>query len=185
MTNKTKACVVACSAILGFATTAMTQTAPQSPSNPSGADKKIVVTGCLTAAPSNSAASTATGTSGTAGTAGTAGTTGTAGTAGETTAATPTFQLTSATVAAADSVANAAGAATTDSATAAAGQTFRLIANPTALSPHVGKKLALTGTLEPQDSNTASAATAAGSEAKVSALRVESGKVIAESCAQQ
>ena len=91
--------------------------------------------------------------------------------------------MTNATVAAADSAANAATA--TDPTNAAASGTFRLIANPTGLSPHVGKKLALTGTLEEPDAATASAATAAGSEAKVPALKVESGKIIAESCAQQ
>jgi hypothetical protein len=101
--------------------------------------------------------------------------------------------LTNATVAAADSAPsapNSAGATATDPTKTdptnkAAGQTFRLIANPTALSPHVGKKVALTGTLEEPDPATASAAAAAGSEAKAPALRVESGKVFAESCAQQ
>jgi hypothetical protein len=107
-----------------------------------------------------------------------------AGTAGATTAASPAFQLTNATVAAADGAANV-GETATDSPKAAAGQTFRLIANPTALSPHVGKKLALTGTLEQPDPATASAPTAADSEAKGPALRVESGKILAESCNQQ
>jgi hypothetical protein len=182
MTNKVW--IVACSAILGYATTAMAQTAPQSQSNTSTADKKIVVTGCLAAAPASPAASTATGTAGTAGTTGTTGTTGTAGTAGAATAASPAFQLTNATVAAADGAANV-GETATDSPKADAGQTYRLIANPTALSPHVGKKLALTGTLEQPEPATASAPTAANPEAKGPALRVESGKILAESCNQQ
>jgi len=64
-----------------------------------------------------------------------------------------------------------------------------LIANPTALSPHVGKKLELTGTLEDQPgtpgspaANTADAAAAASS--KTPALRVESGKIVGASCSQ-
>jgi hypothetical protein len=174
--------MVACSAILGCATTAMTQTAPPSQSNPSTADPKITVTGCLAAAPANAAASTATGSAATTGTTGTTGATGTAGTAG-TTASAETFQLTNATAAAADP--NAAAVPATEAANATAGQTYRLIANPTALNPHIGKKLALTGTLDAPDGAATSAATAAGSEPKALVLRVESGKVIAESCAQQ
>jgi hypothetical protein len=93
-----------------------------------------------------------------------------------------TFQLTNATAASPESSADAAGAAASDAAKAPAAQTYRLIANPAGLSPHVGKKLALTGTLEDQDSTTASTTSSAGSEPKAPALRVESGKVIAESC---
>ena len=86
-----------------------------------------------------------------------------------------------------ESAAPAAAPATTtetaNAAPAAAGQTYRLIANPTALSPHVGKKLALTGTLD--ESATPATASSTGSEPKMLALKVESGKVIAESCNQQ
>jgi len=177
MTNKVW--TIACSAILGFATTAMAQTAPQSQSNPSSADQKITVTGCLAAGPASPAASTAPGAVGTTGTAGTAGATGTAGTPGATAGANQTFQLTNATVATADNASPPAGATATDP-TNAAGQTYRLIANPSALSQHVGKKVALTGTLEGPDP-----AAAAGPDAKVPALRVESGKIVAESCAQK
>jgi hypothetical protein len=55
-----------------------------------------------------------------------------------------------------------------------------LVANPTSLSPHVGKKLELTGTLE--DKASASGAAASSSDSNVPALKVESGKVIAQSC---
>jgi hypothetical protein len=54
-------------------------------------------------------------------------------------------------------------------------QTYRLVANPAALTPHVGKKLELTGTLVDQAASTT--ATASGP-----ALKVESGKVLAASC---
>jgi hypothetical protein len=109
-----------------------------------------------------------TGTTGTAGSAAT-GTAGTAGTAG-TTAAAPAgaeakFVLTGASASPADS--------------GAAAQTYRLIANPTALSEHVGKKLELTGTIDatstpdPKDPSAAAPA-----------LRVESGKIVAASCSE-
>jgi hypothetical protein len=67
---------------------------------------------------------------------------------------------------------------------APAGQTYRLIANPTALSPHVGKKLALTGTLEDPVSATGSTTTAEPAPT-TPALKVESGKIVAESCSPQ
>ena len=118
------------------------------------------------------------------------GATATAGTAGEAAPAPApaTFQLTNATAASPESAAPAAGAPATttetpNAAPAAAAQTYRLIANPTALSPHVGKKLALTGTLD--ESAPPATASSTGSEPKMLALKVESGKVIAESCNQQ
>jgi len=74
------------------------------------------------------------------------------------------------------------GAAQASGATSASAQTYRLIANPTALSPHVGKKLELTGTLEDQ-SGTAHP-DAGGPDGNAPALRVEAGKVIAASCSQ-
>jgi len=94
--------------------------------------------------------------------------------------------LTKATVAAAESATDTAGATTTtDPGKATGGQTFRLIANPTALSPHVGKKLALTGTIEKAGSSPASTATETAADAKMPALRVESGKIVAASCDEQ
>jgi hypothetical protein len=180
MTNKVW--MVACSAIFGLATTAMTQTtAPPAQSSPSN-DKKITVTGCLAAAPASSTASAATGTAGTTGTTATTGTTGTTGTTAD---ASPAFQLNNAVVTPGEASGTTAGATTTDPASAATGQTYRLIANPTALSPHVGKKVALTGTLEDQAPASTSTATAAGADAKMPALRVETGKIVAESCNKQ
>jgi hypothetical protein len=110
---------------------------------------------------------------------------GTTGTTGETAAVSPKFLLTNAT-----SSPPAAGAASTTGAAPAAtaagspgGQTFRLVANASALSAHVGKKLELTGTLEDQNTSTPSEASAA-SEGSTAAFRVESGKIVAESCSQ-
>jgi hypothetical protein len=63
-----------------------------------------------------------------------------------------------------------------------------LIANESALTPHVGKKLELTGTIDDQDSPARSAtadsrgSSAASSAASAPRLRVEAGKVVAEAC---
>ena len=156
-----------CAAIVGLASVGMlaqTTAAPATPqqSTPSSSDKKIVVTGCLKAAPTMSAdAASPTGTTGTAGTAGTtpppvAGTTGAP--------AEQKFVLTGASATPAD---------------AATAQTYRLIANPTALSDHVGKKLELTGTLDPN-----STPDPKDPSASAPALRVESGKIVAASCSE-
>src|SRR6266568_222249 len=145
-------------AIVGAAavTLAAQTTTPQTPTpSSSSSDKKITVTGCLQAAPPT-APDTTTGTSGTTGTAGTA--TGTAGTAGTT---------------------GAAG--TTTAPAAGAGQTYRLIANPTALSPHVGKKVELTGTLVQDAASSAGTSTTTSSQSAMAsgpALKVEAGKVL-------
>jgi hypothetical protein len=172
-----------CAAIVGLATAGiLAQTTPQTPTPQQSApaassDNKITVTGCLKAAPTaagETAAATA-GTSGTstASTAGTSGTTGTAGatatgTAGTTAAAPATdakFILTGASATPADAANNA--------------QTYRLIANPTALTAHVGKKLELTGTID-----STSTADPKDPSASAPALRVESGKVLAASCSE-
>jgi hypothetical protein len=71
------------------------------------------------------------------------------------------------------------GAATTT--TAAGTQTYRLIANESALRPHLGKKLELTGTLDESASASAQPATTTAS-ASGPALRVESGKVLSTPC---
>jgi len=181
--------------IVGFATaaaiTAQTTPSQQSPAASPGADRKITVTGCLKEAPSNAAVTTPTAPAPTAGTTGTTGTTGTAapaptGTAGETAAA-PKFLLTNATAAVPTAPAGAAStteAAAAGAASASAAQTFQLIANATALIPHVGKKMELTGTLEDQNAAAGTTESSAGADAKTAVLRVESGKIVAASCAQ-
>jgi hypothetical protein len=193
----------ACTAMVGFATAAMfaqtpapqqtpspQQTTPSQQSAAPSSDKRITVTGCLKAAPSNpaetaSAAGAPTGTAGTTGTTGaTAGTAGTTGTAGAAPSADAKFILTEATLAPADAAGSTtATGSTAASASAASPQTYRLIANPTALTPHVGKKLELTGTLEDQTS--APSQSASGAEANGPALRVEAGKIVAASCTEK
>ena len=114
-------------------------------SSTSSADAKTVVTGCLKQAPSGATDAAARG--------------GSAPTAGA--ASTDTkFVLENATTSSASS----------EPSSKSAPQTYQLIANPTGLAPHAGKKLELTGTLEPS----------AGSGPT---LRVESGKIVAASCA--
>jgi hypothetical protein len=187
-------------AIVGFATVlgAQTTSAPQS-TTPS-TEAQITVTGCLKQGVMSVGPAGTAGVAGTAGTAGTAGATGTAGTAGTATAsdanaAALMFTLINATAAPGDgssapdtATAGTTGAtSTTGAATAtggSSGKTYRLIANPTALSPLVGKKLALTGVLDPQDNAAQANDPSAGPNANAPVLRVKSGKVVAESCQQ-
>ena len=187
--------------VVGFATVAITAQTTSSPqTNSSSNDRRITVTGCLKEAPVSSASSTApaaagtvgtAGTTATAGTAGTAGTTGTtaaaatAGTTGDAAASTQKFLLTNAAASAPDpAAASTTAVPTPPAASAPAAQTYRLIANPAALSPHIGKKLELTGTLEEAGAATATTEPSAGSESNAASLRVESGKVVAASCSQ-
>jgi len=184
-------------AIVGFATAVTAQTTSPPQSNPSSADRRITVTGCLKEAPSSSASTTATGaarTTGTAGTTGATGAAGTTGTTGDTAAVTPKFLLTNASSSPADpsgstsatgvTAAGAASASAGQTSSASAGQTYRLIANAASLGPHVGKKLELIGTLEDQGAAAPTTEPSAGSEANALVLRVESGKIVAASCSQ-
>ena len=177
-------------AIVGFATIvgAQTSSAPQS-TTPS-TEAQITVTGCLKQGVMTVGSAGTAGVTGTAGTAGTAGTTG-AATTGDSQDAALLFTLVNATSAAADATSTTGAASTTgtasttDAATAtsgSSGQTYRLIANPSALSPLVGKKLALTGVLDPQDNAALSTDSSAGSDAHAPVLRVKSGKIVAASC---
>ena len=163
-----------CAAVVTFATAGMlAQTPAQTPTPqtptpqtpapqtaPASADK-ITVTGCLKAAPpmvGDTAAAANPNPTGTAGAASPA----TAGTSGT---AESKFILT--------------GATATPAEAASGAQTYRLIANPTALTEHVGKKLELVGTIDktstpdPKDPSAAAPA-----------FRVESGKIVAASCSQ-
>jgi hypothetical protein len=162
-----------CAAIVSFATAGMlaqtpaqtpTPQTPQTPtppqSSPSSPDK-ITVTGCLKAAPMASDTASAANPNPT----GTAGTTPPGATATAGVAADTKFILTSA------SASPAAAASTA--------QTYRLIANPTALGEHVGKKLELIGTLDANSTPDPKDPSAAAP-----ALRVESGKIVAATCSE-
>jgi hypothetical protein len=173
-----------CAAMISLATAGILAQAPaqtpaqppaQTPtpqqSGPPSSDKKIVVTGCLKSAPAipgDTASAANPNPTGTAGSAA-AGATGTSGTAPD-----AKFILTAATLAPADSTNPPSTASTPSTA-----QTYRLIANPTALTEHVGKKLELTGTLDPT-----STADPKDPSAAAPALRVQSGKIVAATCSE-
>ena len=165
-----------CTAIVSIATAGITAQTTSPPSNAANAERKITVTGCLKQAP---ASSTDAGAAGPAGTVGTAGAAGAAGTAGDT-AATLNFLLTNAAASATDTGASPAAATPPVAAGTSRAQTYRLIANPTALIPHVGKKVELTGTLD--DSGTKPPEPSAAPEVNALTLEVESGKIVAASC---
>jgi len=166
--------------VVGATVAIAAQQPPPEPSKSASADKKtITVTGCLKEAPSTSPATPAAAAAGTAGTAGAAGAAGATGTAG--TADAPKFVLTNAAPSTADPSGAAPPAEPAPDAAKASATTYRLIANATSLSPHVGKKLELTGTLEEAGG---AAQSSAGAEGSMAALRVESGKVLAASCSE-
>jgi hypothetical protein len=175
--------------IAGAAITVLAQTQPppqstQTPTPPQSSSPsadRITVTGCLKAAPSAAAeTNTTAGTTGTSPTA-TTGTTGATGAAAPTDSTEAKFVLADATTSPAKAETGSAPAApetTTAPGTSASAQhtqTYRLVANPAALTPHVGKKLELTGTLVDQTASTTASASGP-------ALKVESGKVLAASC---
>ena len=177
-----------CTAALSIATAAaMAQTtqppqtsSTQPPQTASANDQKITVTGCLRDASADS--STTSGTVGTSGAGtGTTGTAGSAATAGN--AAEPKFVLTNATTSAATTT--TPPPASTDTRASdqnPSTQTYRLIANAAALTPHVGKKLEVVGTID-ETANAASTGTDAASPfANAPKLRVESGKIVGASC---
>ena len=171
-----------CAAALFSATVAMTAqqppaTPPPAPSNPPSAApatpapppaatpgdsaNKITVTGCLQPAPP--------------------GPTGTAGTTdANRDSASEKFILTNVTSV---PTKDAAGAASTSAA-----RTYQLVANEAALTPHAGKKLEVTGTLDDQAGGTRGASPTTPespvSAAKAPKLIAESAKIIAPTCAE-
>src|SRR5215471_15796566 len=152
-----------CAALVACATTvivAQTTSAPQT-STATTDQKTIVVTGCLKEAPSSSMPSPPSPPAPT-------GTTGTTGAAGGPSDATPSpkYVLTNATTSPGDTSGAAANAST-----------YKLIANASALTPHVGKKVELTGTLEPAGSGNSEATTTTDANANGPTLRVQAGKI--------
>ncbi len=167
-----------CSAIVAAATISlMAQTPAPQGTTTTSTDRHVTVTGCLRPAPASTDTSTATGT------------TGTTGTSGTTAAPNPTdsanakFVLADAAMSPSTDTApqSATGGAPTTTTSKDGAQTYRLIANPTALAPHVGKKLELTGTIvDPSSASSVTADQAGSGSGPV--LRVESGKIVGASC---
>ena len=152
-----------CVAVVSVATVGTMAQQPPAPQNtPSSTDKKITLTGCLKTAPQAAGDVNTASPTGTAGSA-TPAATGTSGTTAPPTDA--TFVLTGASASADD--------------TASAAPIYRLIANPAALSAHVGKKLELVGSIDPS-----STADSKDPSASAPAFRVESGKIVAASCSE-
>ena len=180
--------IAVCTALVGFATTAMTaQTTSAPQSNSSSSERQITVTGCLKEAPPDTAGATGTGTTATTGTTGTTGTaTSATGTTGEPNPTDKKFLLTNASASPADpsGTSSTTGAPTPAAAATSDAQTYRLIANPVALAPHIGKKLELTGTLEDQAQASRTTEPSTGPNAGAPTLRVKAGKVLADSCSQ-
>ena len=146
-----------CAAIACTVTIAAAQTTPppssQTPSS-SSADK-VTLTGCIER---SSASSSPTGTS---------------GTAGASSASSETkFILNTA-----PSSSSTAGTSGTASASA---KSYRLDADDSQLTPHVGHKVEITGTV--QGGASASSATSTGSTTNAPKLKVDSVKMIASSC---
>lgn len=140
------------------------QTPPQTSSQTTTSSKNITVTGCIQKAPE-----------------GATGTTGSTATRGMTE---PKFLLTSASMGATGtsgtSTTSAGATATTSSA-----HEYRLDADDAKLTPHVGHKVEITGTLD-QAASTSTTSTAAGQTASASVsspkLKVDSVKMVAATC---
>jgi hypothetical protein len=131
---------------------------PSAPT-PEGADRRITVTGCLQPAPPTSATDTA-------------GTTA----PGTTSTHDAKFMLTN--------VTKSSASDTSASTTPPVAKTYRLVANDAVLSPHTGKKLELTGTIEDRNSSTSAAndSSSSANPSNAPQLRVEAGKVLAPTC---
>jgi hypothetical protein len=137
---------------------AQAPTAPQQSS-----EGRITVVGCLQTAAPNAA-----GTSGT-----------TASPPAATDTAKPAAAGEDAKFVLANAVQSGDTAATTSSPSPST--TYRLIANDSALMPHVGKKLELTGTIDQERSASSTTSSSPNASPK---LRVEAGKVLAQTCTQ-
>lgn len=132
--------------------------APQAPSASASAsaDKKVTLSGCIERQPASAAAVTGT--------------------------PTMPFTLANASPAGAKAPVGTSGGAT-GAASAAAGKSYRLDAAESVLSPHVGHKVEVTGTIEEESASPAAGAGAAGaSSAAAAKLKVDSVKMVSTSC---
>jgi hypothetical protein len=161
------------------------QTTPPSGGQPAGSSatqssssdaQKVTVSGCLERAKDMGASA------GTSGTAGTAGATGSASASASSSSEGAKYVLNNVS----PTAAGATGTSGTSGATGAglaAASSYRLDGDDAKLSPHVGHKIEVTGSVQKSASASASA-TATGASASASApkLKVESVKMIASSC---
>jgi len=75
-----------------------------------------------------------------------------------------------------------AGAVATSGAGASAAKSYRLDGSETTLTPHVGHKVEITGTLEEQRPASATAGGAASGSANAPTLKVDSVKMVSTTC---
>jgi pyruvate/2-oxoglutarate dehydrogenase complex dihydrolipoamide acyltransferase (E2) component len=138
-------------------------TTPAPSASAASAGKKVTYSGCIERQPASAAAVTG--------------------------AANMPFSLTNASpvdssspVATSGGAAGAAGAGKS-TATAAAGKTYRLDGTDRMLSPHVGHKVEITGTLDEESASPAANASATGASAAAAAkLKVDSVKMVSTTC---
>ncbi len=149
----------ACAAVAMILSVGMAaQTTPQSSS--SSAASTITVTGCVQRAPA-------------AGT-----TTGTSGTAGSASASEPKFVLERA-------MASPSSSTGTSGATTPTASSYRLSADDAKLTPHVGHKVEISGTLDKAASSaSASPSSSSASSTTAPTLKVDTVKMIAASCSE-
>ena len=165
----------AITAVIGAGLLAQDAQSNQANRTTPNAANKMTVTGCI-----ERAAPSATGTSGSA--------------AGSVSA--PTFVLTNITPAAATSSGSTANAPAAGSSTAAGqtkmGSSYRLDADASKLTPHVGHKVEITGTVEEASASSSAAPPSSSSSSGASAsaqmsaprLKVDEVKMLAASCTQ-
>jgi hypothetical protein len=154
---RTKIWTATCSAIaLAFTVGLLAQTTPGAQTSQSSSAKTITVSGCL-----NRAQASPTGTSGTAGAAASAMAT--------------KFVLTSAAI----SPSATAGTSGTANPASAVASEYRLDADDAKLTPHVGHKVEITGTVQPP---AAATQPPAASAANAPTLKVDNVKMVAATC---
>lgn len=145
-----------CSAIVfGLAAALVAQTSPAPPTSQSDAAKSITVSGCIQRAAQAP--------------------TGTTGTAGATTQSEPKFLLTSASISGSGTTGTAGSV---PSSTSVASE-YRLDSDDAKLTPHIGHKVEVSGTVEPATSATQAPTASAANAPK---LKVTSVKMIASTC---
>jgi len=134
-----------------------TQTPPASANaGRATADKKVTYSGCIERQPASAAAITG--------------------------APSMPFSLTNASPAGAGAVATSGAGASTAGAGASAAKSYRLDGSETTLTPHVGHKVEITGTLEEQRPASAAAGGAASGSANAPTLKVDSVKMVSTTC---
>jgi hypothetical protein len=165
-------------AIVSTVTAGLVAQTPSSSAPQSG--KQVTFSGCIERAPSASGGSASA----------TASPSGTSASA----SATPAFILTNVSPAASGGTVGTAGSTTAGSTTASSTKTatkYRLDADASKLTPHVGHKVEVTGTIDEQSSSASSPSTTASSPSSSAAssaagmepkFKVESVKMVAASC---